>query len=171
MRPRHGLSREERDQLDEVRIACPGIATACDQARVFASLVQDRRGHLLADGVREAETNGPGPARGFAGFLRQDRDAVLAGMTLDYSSGVVEGHVKQRHRLLWASANASWTRHPSSVPPDSRDLPASWPARVRDPVRVREALRYEHHATTTRHRPNHVQEHADDGRPPATSAR
>jgi len=31
--------------------------------------------------------------RGFAGFLRQDWDAVLAGMTLTYSSGVVEGHV------------------------------------------------------------------------------
>ena len=80
------------DQLDEVRIACPDIATACDQARVFAGLVRDRRGHLLADWVREAETNGPGPVRGFAGFLRQDWDAILAGMTLDYSSGVVEGH-------------------------------------------------------------------------------
>ena len=75
-----------------MRIACPDIATACDQARVFAGLVRDRRGHLLADWVREAETNGPGPVRGFAGFLRQDWDAILAGMTLDYSSGVVEGH-------------------------------------------------------------------------------
>ncbi|MFE7128325.1 transposase [Streptomyces sp. NPDC057617] len=28
MRPRDGLSREEQDQLDEVRIACPDIATA-----------------------------------------------------------------------------------------------------------------------------------------------
>ncbi|MDI5903958.1 MULTISPECIES: transposase [Streptomyces] len=97
MRPRDGLSREE-DQLDEVRIACPDIATACDLARVFTGLVRDRRGHLLATWVREAETTGPGPVRGFAGFLRQDWDAVLAGMTLDYSSGVVEGHVNRLRR-------------------------------------------------------------------------
>ncbi|AZQ40173.1 hypothetical protein EJ357_00800 [Streptomyces cyaneochromogenes] len=58
--------------------------------RIFVGLARDRqRGHLLADWVREAGTNGPGPARGFAGFLRQDWDAVLAGMTRD--SGVVEG--------------------------------------------------------------------------------
>ncbi|WP_369254296.1 hypothetical protein [Streptomyces sp. R35] len=98
MRPRDGLSREEQDQLDEVRIACPDIATASNLAHVFAGLVRDRRGHLLAGWVREAETNGPGPVRGFAGFLRQDWDAVLADMTLDYSSGVVEGHVNRLRR-------------------------------------------------------------------------
>ncbi len=32
---------------------------------------------------------------GFAGILREDWDAVLAGMTLAYSSGVVEGHVNR----------------------------------------------------------------------------
>ncbi|MFD8813560.1 hypothetical protein ACFV23_19215 [Streptomyces sp. NPDC059627] len=68
MRPRDGLSREEQDQLDEVRIAYPDIASACDLARVFAGLVRDRRGHLLA------------------------------GMTLDYSSGVIEGHVNRLRR-------------------------------------------------------------------------
>ncbi|WP_405584424.1 hypothetical protein [Streptomyces sp. NBC_01092] len=82
MRSRDGLSREEQDHLDGMRIACPDIASACDLARVFAGLVRDRRGHLLADWVREAETNGPGPVRGFAGFLRQDWDADLAGITL-----------------------------------------------------------------------------------------
>jgi transposase len=82
MRPRDTLSSDEQAQLDEARIACPDIATACDLARVFTGLVRDRRGHLLAAWVREAETNGPAPVRGFAGFLRQDWDAVLAGMTL-----------------------------------------------------------------------------------------
>jgi transposase len=86
MRPRDTLSSDEQAQLDEARIACPDIATACDLARVFTGL------------VREAETNGPAPVRGFAGFLRQDWDAVLAGMTLVYSSGVVEGHVNRLRR-------------------------------------------------------------------------
>ncbi|MGY5014684.1 transposase [Streptomyces sp. 900105755] len=35
------------------------------------------------------------PMQGFAGFLRQDLDAVTAGLTLPWSSGVVEGHVNR----------------------------------------------------------------------------
>ncbi|WP_406164023.1 transposase [Streptomyces canus] len=37
----------------------------------------------------------PKPMKGFAGFLRQDLDAVTAGLTLPWSSGVVEGHVNR----------------------------------------------------------------------------
>jgi transposase len=33
------------------------------------------------------------------GFLRQDLDAVLAGLTLNYSSGIVEGHVNRLKTL------------------------------------------------------------------------
>ncbi|GGT57170.1 hypothetical protein GCM10010207_66240 [Streptomyces atratus] len=33
------------------------------------------------------------PIRSFVGFLRQDIDAVTAGLTLPYSCGVVAGHV------------------------------------------------------------------------------
>lgn len=32
---------------------------------------------------------------GFAGFLRRDLDAVTTGLTLPWSSGVVEGHVNR----------------------------------------------------------------------------
>jgi transposase len=32
---------------------------------------------------------------GFVGFLRQDLDAVTAGLTLHWSSGIVEGHVNK----------------------------------------------------------------------------
>ncbi|MCX4410263.1 MULTISPECIES: hypothetical protein [unclassified Streptomyces] len=38
-------------------------------------------------------------SKGFAGFLRQDLDAVLAGLTLNYSSGIVEGHVNRLKTL------------------------------------------------------------------------
>ncbi|MEU0820224.1 ISL3 family transposase [Streptomyces mirabilis] len=116
MRPRDTLSDDEQSQLDEARIACPDIATACDLARVFTGLVRDRRGHLLAAWIREAETNGPAPVRGFAGFLRQDWDAVLAGMTLAYSSGVVEGHV---NRLRRSSGRCTAGDHSGSCAPAS----------------------------------------------------
>ncbi|MFF0001823.1 hypothetical protein [Streptomyces avermitilis] len=37
--------------------------------------------------------------RGFAGFLRQDLDAVTAGLTLESSSGIAEGHVNRAKAL------------------------------------------------------------------------
>ena len=36
---------------------------------------------------------------GFVGFLRQDPDAVTAGLTLPWSSGGVEGHVNRVKKL------------------------------------------------------------------------
>lgn len=40
-------------------------------------------------------TNTDCRVQGFAGFLRQDLDAVTAGLTLPWRSGVVEGHVNR----------------------------------------------------------------------------
>jgi hypothetical protein len=91
--PRHMPKAMKRCRLHPVK--------SCSRARTWAAgrwALTCRRGHLLAAWVREAETNGPGPIQGFAGFLRQDGDAVLAGMKLACSSGVVEGHVNRLRR-------------------------------------------------------------------------
>ncbi|WP_327743447.1 transposase [Streptomyces europaeiscabiei] len=94
MQARENLSPRSAAGLDEVRLACPDITAACDFARAFTDLLRHRRGSLLEDWIRQAERTAPPPIKGFAGFLRQDLDAVLAGLTLHYSSGIVEGHVK-----------------------------------------------------------------------------
>jgi transposase len=47
------------------------------------------------DWIRQAEQDAPAPVRGFAGFLRQDLDAVTGGLTPEWSSGVVEGNVNR----------------------------------------------------------------------------
>ena len=52
-------------------------------------------GELLQDWIREAERDAPAPVRSFAGFLRQDLAAVTAGLTLPWSSGIVEGNVNR----------------------------------------------------------------------------
>lgn len=93
MRPRESLSASEAARLDEVRIACPDITEACNLARAFTGLVRHRHGTMLGLWIREAEQSTIGPLRSFGSFLRQDFDAVTAGLTLPYSSGVVEGHV------------------------------------------------------------------------------
>ncbi|MCM2416655.1 transposase [Streptomyces sp. RKAG293] len=95
MRPRDTLTELEEERLQDVEIACPDIARACDLARSFHDLLAHRRGHLLLEWIRQAEQDTPAPVRSFAGFLRQDLAAVTAGLTLEWSSGMVEGHVNK----------------------------------------------------------------------------
>ncbi|MFD9573468.1 ISL3 family transposase [Streptomyces sp. NPDC059982] len=95
MRPQDTLPPDLARRLLDVRIACPDIARACDLARAFAELLQNWRGFLLTEWIRQAEQDAPKPVSGFAGFLRGDLNAVTAGLTLHWSSGVVEGHVNK----------------------------------------------------------------------------
>ncbi|MFF8848160.1 transposase [Streptomyces sp. NPDC015127] len=110
MRPRETLTDEQQERLLEVRLACPNITRARDLARAFTDLVRNRRGTFLLERIRQAEQDAPKPMRGFAGFLRQDLDAVTAGLTLHWSSGVVEGHVNRVKTLKRAMyGRASFT--------------------------------------------------------------
>ncbi|MGD3112119.1 ISL3 family transposase [Streptomyces sp. YGL11-2] len=95
MRPRDTLTESQEERLLQVRLACPDITRAYDLARAFAELIRHRRGHLLLEWIRHAEQDAPKPMQSFAGFLRQDLDAVTAGLTLPWSSGVVEGNVNR----------------------------------------------------------------------------
>ncbi|WP_413100285.1 ISL3 family transposase [Streptomyces sp. Inha503] len=95
MRPRDTLTESQEERLLQIRLACPDITRACDLARAFADLVRHQRGYLLPQWIRQAEQDAPKPMSGFAGFLRRDLDAVTAGLTLPWSSGVVEGHVNR----------------------------------------------------------------------------
>lgn len=95
MRPRDTLTDSQEKRLLEVRLACPDITRACDLARTFADLLRHQRGQLLMEWIRQAEQDAPKPMQSFAGSLRHDLDAVTAGLTLAWSSGVVEGHVNR----------------------------------------------------------------------------
>ncbi|MFD3549797.1 ISL3 family transposase [Streptomyces sp. NPDC058655] len=95
MRPQESLNASDVAQLDAVRSACPEIALACDLAREFTDMLRQRRGHLLRDWIQKAELGGPDAIGIFADSIRQDLHAVTAGLTLPYSSGIVEGHVNR----------------------------------------------------------------------------
>ncbi|MFD9398169.1 transposase [Streptomyces sp. NPDC060011] len=95
LRPRETLTESQDERLLQVRLACPDITRACDLARAFADMVRHQRGYLLLEWIRQAEQDAPKPMKGFAGFLRQDLDAVTAGLTLPWSSGAVEGNVNR----------------------------------------------------------------------------
>ncbi|MFD8982661.1 transposase [Streptomyces sp. NPDC059564] len=95
MRPEGTLGPANVAQLEAVRVACPEIALASDLAREFTDMLRQRRGHLLQDWIQKAELGGPDAIGIFADSIRQDLPAVTAGLTLPYSSGIVEGHVNR----------------------------------------------------------------------------
>lgn len=122
MRPRETLTESQDERLLQVRLACPDITRACDLARAYADLVRHQRGYLLLEWIRQAEQDAPKPMKGFAGFLRQDLDAVTAGLTLPCSSGVVEGHVNRVKTLKRAMYGRASFELPRSGSSPSREL-------------------------------------------------
>jgi transposase len=108
MRPHENLSEEERLELKRVCAANTELASTRDLARRFTILLRERRGHELHAWVTDAQN---GPVREIASFaagLRKDWNAVVAGLTLPYSSGKVEGHVnkvKMLKRNMFGRAN------------------------------------------------------------------
>ncbi|MFJ5804440.1 hypothetical protein [Streptomyces decoyicus] len=56
-----------------------------------ARRVAERRGQELADWLEQTEATGFQPLCSLARGLRQDFDAVTAGLTLEWKSGRVEG--------------------------------------------------------------------------------
>jgi transposase len=78
-----------RPELDAV--------AAC--VRSFATMMTERRGSDLADWLTSAENTGFKPLHSLARGLRQDFDAVAAGLTLEWNSGKVEGNVNRVKRI------------------------------------------------------------------------
>ncbi|GKQ40728.1 hypothetical protein ALMP_72510 [Streptomyces sp. A012304] len=106
--PRTQVIERTRHRYEDIRLACPDITRACDLARACADMVRHQRGYLLLEWIRQAEQDAPKPMKGFASFLRQDFDAVTVGLTLLWSSGVVEGHVirlKKLKRAMYGRAS------------------------------------------------------------------
>jgi transposase len=88
------LDAKDQRLLERACEQCTDLAVACRLARVFAEILRERRG---ADAFEAwavaAERSTVGELRGFATSLRRDRAAVVAGLTVPWSSGSVEGNV------------------------------------------------------------------------------
>lgn len=106
MLPRETLTDQQEERLLEVRLACPDLRPRPSLHRPG----RNRHGSFLLDWIRQAEHDAPKPMSGFAGFLRQGLDAVTAGLSLHWSSGVVEGHVNRV--ILWNPRRQVASRSP-----------------------------------------------------------
>lgn len=90
------LPEVDRLVLQELRGRCEDLDAACRLVAAFAEMLVNRRGQENLDRwVRDAENSPLPELRGFATGLRRDWNAVKAGLTLHWNSGMVEGHVNR----------------------------------------------------------------------------
>ncbi|MFI6475945.1 transposase [Streptomyces sp. NPDC050516] len=93
------LREEETRQLKLTLAACPELATAHGHIRVLGKTLQMRQATELPAWIEEVSTSGLPGLTGFAKGLTTDLDAITAGFTSDWSSGVVEGRVSDLKML------------------------------------------------------------------------
>jgi transposase len=92
-------SDEQRAYLKHLRAEDAAIAAALDLADAFLAMVRRREGERLPAWLDAAEASGVDELKRFAAKLREDRDAVQAGLTMRWSNGQTEGQVT-RLKLL-----------------------------------------------------------------------
>jgi transposase len=88
--------REAQLYLDQLCAMDAGVARAYELSQGFLAIVRERRGTDLGSWMAETMDSGIEALARFARGLREDLAAVTAGLTLEWSNGVTEGHV---HRL------------------------------------------------------------------------
>ncbi|MER8073383.1 ISL3 family transposase [Streptomyces sp. NPDC094034] len=86
-------------KLKKLLSRCPELDAVAACVRSFAAMMTDRRGSDLADWLTNAEDTQMKPLQSLARGLRQDFKAVTAGLTLEWSSGKVEGNVNRVKRI------------------------------------------------------------------------
>ncbi|MFE2143204.1 ISL3 family transposase [Streptomyces sp. NPDC059456] len=89
------LTETEHLRLKAVLVHCPELDALARHVRSFGQMLSERQGERLPqwlDAVRQ--DNLPG-LHTLAAGIERDRDAVIAGLTLPWNSGVVEGHVNR----------------------------------------------------------------------------
>jgi transposase len=95
-RPDH-LEAAEREQLARIRAGCPHIDALAGHIAAFAEMMDGLTGAAHLDPWLAAveAADGQPELRSFASGIRGDKQAVLNGLTLPYSSGRVEGIVNK----------------------------------------------------------------------------
>jgi transposase len=82
---------EQKAQLAHLRQASEQVDLAYTLAHSFQDMVRQRRAEPLPECHPQVELSGIPSLRGFATNLKQDLDAVTAGLSLPWSNGQVEG--------------------------------------------------------------------------------
>ncbi|MFI8287834.1 transposase [Streptomyces sp. NPDC085614] len=74
---------------------CPELDALAEHVRSFAHMLTQLQGHQLPAWIEAAATADLPSLQRFARHLERDLDAVTAGLSQPWNSGVVEGHVNR----------------------------------------------------------------------------
>ena len=85
----------EAQQLTQLHAQHAEVAEAIDLAQDFAALVRQRQPERLDSWLQRATTSTLEAMQRFATGLREDYEAVKAGVTLPWSTSPVEGHINR----------------------------------------------------------------------------
>ncbi|WP_407706923.1 transposase [Streptomyces phaeochromogenes] len=102
------LTESERLRLKTVLVNCPELDALAGHVRPFPQMLTERQGELLPQGLDAARRDDLPSLHSLAAGIDRDRDAVIAGLTLPWSSGVVEGHpnrIKMLKRQIFGRAS------------------------------------------------------------------
>ncbi|WP_258054606.1 transposase [Streptomyces sp. Ru71] len=89
------LPESERLKLKVVLAGCPELDALTEHVRVFGKMLTQLQGDQLPQWIKAVRADDLPSLHTFANGLERDLAAVTAGLTLPWSSGVVEGHVNR----------------------------------------------------------------------------
>ncbi|AUH44656.1 transposase [Streptomyces sp. CMB-StM0423] len=89
------LPETDRLKLKSVLAHCPELDALTSHVRAFAQMLTQLQGHQLREWIAAVRTDDLPSMHTFINGLERDLDAVTAGLTLHWNSGVVEGHVNR----------------------------------------------------------------------------
>ncbi len=90
------LDPADAERLRAIRSRCPELDAAVRHVAAFARMIRNLSGdtETLTGWMSAVDADLP-MLRSFTAGLRRDLDAVVAGLTMEYSSGAVEGTVNR----------------------------------------------------------------------------
>ena len=93
------LDDDEKAELAKARGRCPDLDALAGHVTEFAKILTGRHGDRLDDWIAAVEADDQPDLHSFVRGIKRDYDAVLNGLTMPWSSGVVEGNVNRLKML------------------------------------------------------------------------
>jgi transposase len=93
------LGDDEKEKLARARERCPHLDALAGHVTEFAKILTGLHGDRLDDWITAVQTDDQPDLHSFARGLKHDHQAVLNGLTMPWSSGVVEGNVNRLKML------------------------------------------------------------------------
>ena len=89
------LDQTQQKELALMRQASPSAEAAYRLAQAFMQMIREHTGHQLEAWLSLVEESTLPEFKSFAKGIQHDKAAVLAGLTLPWSNGPLEGHVNR----------------------------------------------------------------------------